>query len=250
MILTNFLSTTLTKHSVAFNTKTRGQGGAVVNAAAARALLQHVEVTSDADADDDGASRITTAAAAAAAAAETRSDQASALDASIVGAALITPCPDAAAGGAPPSTRCFDAVRDALGTTEGRIEVAAAVGMARDEGFEAVIIVDSPEDGPAVGVCRSLDVGDATTSHGPAADAAAVAAFLSSSSSAAAAKVSRACNLRAAVAEAGRSGAPTLVYVTPAAVHTVTEGAMIVPADAFIKVGRGVVDEWERRDRP
>jgi hypothetical protein len=80
----------------------------------------------------------------------------------------------------------------------------------------------------------------ATTSLGPAVDAAAVAAFLSSSTAEGARGY---CSLRAAVAEAGRSGAPTLVYLTPAAVYSVTEGPMLVPADAFIKVcrGRGLV---------
>jgi hypothetical protein len=213
---------------VAFHTKAWGQAQAVVNAGGARALLQHVQVTSDDDGDDNDDVAAETAA---------RPAHAS-IEASTAGPLLITPCPTTPANTA---ARCFDAVRDALGTTQGRIGLVAAVGMARDEGVEAVIFVDHPEDG-AAGSCRSLDV----ASHGPTADAATVAAFLSASASASA---TRACNLRAAVAEAGRSGAPTLVYLTPAAVHVVTEGPMLVPADASVKV-RVCAEELPPRPSP
>lgn len=208
-------------------TKARGRGGALFNAARARALLQRLEVSSP-----DG---------------HVAAEQG--IEAEVTGAVLLSPCPDPSVvgGGGARVARCFDAARDALGTTAGRAAVAAALGVARDEGFEALIVVDSPEDGPVAGAtsggsaCRAMEVGEVdeqgVAAAGATPDAAAVAAFLAA---AAAGSSSGGCSLRAAVAEAGRSGAPTLVFLAPAAVHAVTEGPMRVPADAFVKITGGL----------
>lgn len=213
------------------STKARGgRGGAVFNAARARALLQRLEVSSpDGDvAVEEG------------------------VEAEVTGSVLLSPCPNPDPGGSGARvTRCFDAARDALGTTARRAAVAAALGVARDEGFEALIVVDTPEDRPvgsseSGSACRAMDVNDhqgvtvaAAAAGATTTDAAAVATFLATAPGSASSSKGN-CSLRAAVAEAGRSGAPTLVYLAPAAVHAVTEGPMRVPADAFIKITGGV----------